>query len=399
MKNRISFTLFFLLPFLLIAVDMKIYWIFHLFILFVVVLERKNGTQFKSYLFLFLLIPLFWTFLFSLRDSIYFTTQALFYLTTPILLVILGMKISRVANEQLVFRYIIYFGTIGALYYIGIAFYNFGLNSFVDPYAIRAFFPWGSIASVFSVFIILFSGKFGIILIKNKKFKYFLFGVNLIAIYFSASRTYYYIFIVFAIVFLYHYSKKLIMLFIVLSIFIYSTFLVSDSENILINKFQTSTAEVSIGNYQTDEDINTKYRGYENNMAIVAYLSGTEMNLIFGHGFEKQVDLKTDVLLGNKYRRIIPIIHNGYLYILIKMGFFGLLFYVYFFVKLYRLRRYAPNFQFINMLITACIISLLFSNYVVGTFFSMEMSILWILFGIYIGYVEMARRKKNLIKV
>jgi hypothetical protein len=398
MKNRVSFTLFSLLPFLLIVVDVKIYWVFHLLLLFVVVLERKFGTKFKSHLFLLLVIPLFWTCLFSFSDSLYFTTQALFYLTTPILLLIVGMKMSRVVNQKLVFKYIIYFGTIGALYYTGLAFFNFGLNSFADPYAIRDFSPWGSIASVMAVFLIMFSKKYGFVLIKNQKFKYCLIGVNLIAIYFSASRTYYFIFMIFAFVFLYHYNKKLTVVFIGLSVFLYSAFLVSDSDNKLINKFQTSTAEVSIGNYQVDEDINVKYRGYETAMALEAYWSGTEMNLLFGHGFEKQVDLKADVLLGDKYRRIIPIIHNGYLYILIKTGFFGLLFFGFFFLKLYRLKRYVPDFLLLNMLLAACIVSLLFSNYVVGTFFSMEMSVLWVLFGIYIGYVEIARRRNSFAK-
>lgn len=399
MKNRISFALLAFLPFLLILVNVKIFWIFHLLILIVVILEKKREKKYKSHLFLLLSIPLLWAFFLSFQDNQYFIIQALFYLTTPFLFTFLGMKISRIADQKLFFKYIIYFGTTGALYYTGISFYNFGFTSFTDPYAIREFLPWGSIASVITIFIILFSEKFGLILIRNKNFKYFLLGVNLLATYFSASRTYYVIFLVFTLIFLYNYNKKLTFIFLGFTVFFYSAFLVSDSENILIKKIQSGTSEISIGNYQTDEDINTKYRGYETNMAIETYLNGTELNLIFGHGLEKQVDLKTEVLLGDTYRRIIPVIHNGYLYILIKLGFLGLIFYFLFFVKLFKLRYRAKEFIFFNMTITASIISLLFSNFVVGTFFSMEMSILWIVFGIYIGYVGMAKRKKNLIKL
>lgn len=399
MKNRISFGLLFLLPFLLILVNVKIYWVFHLLILIVVILEKKEGRKYKSHLFLLLVIPLFWTFFFSFQDSLYFVIQALFYLTTPFLLTSLGMKLSRITDQKMVFKYIIYFGTINALYYVGFSFYFIGLSSFINPFSIRELLPWGSITSVITVFALLFSEKFGIILIRNKKIKYFLIGVNLLATYFSASRTYYVIFLVFIFIFLYKNNKKMIFFVFGLMILIFSIFLTSDSDNTLVKKIQSGTSEISIGNYQTDDEINTKYRGFETNMALETYLSGTEENLIFGHGFEKQIDLKTEVFLGNEFRSVIPVIHNGYLYILIKLGLLGLIFYFAFFVNLFKLRYKAPKFTFFNMIITGCIISILFSNYVVGTFFSMEMNILWMLFGIYIGLIEIERRKKNSFKL
>lgn len=402
MGKRLAFALLVILPFLFFLVSKEIYWLCHLLILSTIIFEKNKLNTIKlnknkSHLLLLLVIPLFWAFFLSFQASFYFVTQALFYLTTPFLLTFLGMKISRIANQQLVFKYIIYSGTIGALFYVGISFYFYGFESFTNPYILREFFAWGSIASVLTVFIVSFSEKFGIVVIRNKQLKYCIVGVNLLATYFSASRTYYFIFLIFTLVFLYNYSKKLTFLFLVFSIFFTSAFLISNSDNILIKKIQSGTTEISMGNYQTDEDIVSKYRGYESNMALETYLGGTELNLIFGHGFEKQVDLKTEVLLGDTFRRVIPVIHNGYLYLLIKEGFLGLIFYFIFFVKLFKFRYHTKEFLFFNIIITCCIFSLLFSNYVVGTFFSMEMSLLWIVFGIYIGYMEMARRMKKKI--
>lgn len=388
-----------LLPFLFFLVSTKIYWICHLFLLVVIILEEKAIGQNKSRLHFLLAIPLFWAFFFSFQDHLYFVTQSLFYLTTPILFTFLGIKISRVADQKMVFEYIIYSGTIGAFCYLAISFYNFGLNAFVDPYSIRNFFHWGSIASVIALIIVLYSEKFGVILIRNKAFKYFIVGVNLLALYFTASRTYYIAFLIFILVFLYNTNKKKLFFALVFGVLFGSFFLTLFSDNILLDKFKSISTEISVGNYQTDEEINTKYRGYETNMALETYMSGTELNLLFGHGFEKQVDLKTEVLLGDTYRSVIPVLHNGYIYILIKIGFLGLIFYFVFFIKLFRLKYNIKEFMFFRIITLGSIISLLFSNFVIGTFFTMEMSVIWILFGIYIGYIEMSKRKVNAFKL
>jgi len=394
MGKRLSFALLLLLPFLFFLVSKEIYWLCHLLILIVIIFEKNKFNKHKSYLFLLLVIPLFWASFFSFQDDQYFVIQALFYLVTPFLLTFLGMKISRITNQQLVFKYIIYSGTIGALFYVGISFYFFGFKSFIDPYSIREFFFWGSIASVIAIFLVLYSEKYGIVLIRNKTFKYFIIGVNSLALYFTASRTYYFIFLVFLVIFLYNINKKKLFLIFGFFALFSSFFLTLFSDNLLVKRFTSSATEISVRNYQTDEEINTNYRGFETNMALETYMSGTELNLIFGHGFEKRVDLKTEVILGGFSGSEIPVLHNGYVYILLKEGFLGLIFYFIFFIKLFKLRIYVREFKFFNIIMTGSIISLLFSNFVVGTFFSMEMSLLWILFGVYIGYVEMAKKRK-----
>lgn len=395
MEKRFSFKLFLLLPFLVLLVDAKIYWLCHFFILVIVFFTDKLREKNTSHLIILLVIPLLWSFLFSFEDNQYSIIQALFYLTTPFMLTLLGIKISRNISQQVVFRYILFSGTIGALYYLSIAFINFGFSAFTDPYSIRSFFSWGSITSVVAIILIFYSQKFGVNLIKNKKLKYFIGIVNLLALYFTASRTYYLMFIIFLLFFLYKTNKKKLFFVLVFFTSFWVFFLASFSNNTFLNKIESSSSEIRNGNYQTDEDINTKYRGYETKMALETYLSGNDLNLVFGHGFEKLIDLKTNVELAGTNWSKIPILHNGYMFLLIREGFAGLIFFLVFFAKLYRLRYYVKKLVFLNVLIAASIVSLLISNYAVGSFFSMEMADLWILFGVYIGYVEIEKRKRN----
>jgi len=102
MKNRISFALLAFLPFLFFLGDMKIFWLCHFFLLLVIILEKRKISNIKSNIPLFLIFPLLWTFLFSLEDNAFFIIKALFYLTTPVLLTFLGMKLSSMASQKLV---------------------------------------------------------------------------------------------------------------------------------------------------------------------------------------------------------------------------------------------------------------------------------------------------------
>lgn len=76
-----------------------------------------------------------------------------------------------------------------------------------------------------------------------------------------------------------------------------------------------------------------RWRAYEASMAINQM--NTFSSFAIGKGFGALVDLKFYAPLGSESMRYIPTLHNGYVTIFFKTGFFGLLFYLVFLLALY----------------------------------------------------------------
>lgn len=388
MKLKLSYIILLVLPVISIMVNAKIYWYIILLLLLAVIIEQKVFVLTKGYNLLFYLgIPLLWTSFFSFGDQFHYIIQTLFYLTTPLVYTFVGIQLSRIFKPLDVLKYIVYSGTIGALTYILISFFNLGFYVFLNPYEMREILPWGSITTVITLVVLFFSRKSGIILV-NTTYRQLIVIVNLIGLYFTASRTYYLLFFIFIFVFLYQNNKKIFLLFGIVTALLLSFILTSNLENKLFDKIKSVGTETSMGDYDTQEEINTKYRGFETFMALKTYLSGSSMNLIFGHGFEKQVDLGVEVMLGGEMRSSLPWLHNGYVYQLLKEGIFGVIFFFIFFIKVSKLKTNNFILVFIKKIIFGSILALIVSNFVIGTFFSVEMSVLWILIGLFIGHVH-----------
>lgn len=392
MKLKLSYLVLLVLPVVSIVVNAKIYWSLIVLLLLSVIIEERVFVLTKGYNLLFYLgMPLIWVSFFSFGDDFYYIIQTLFYLTTPLIFTFAGIQLSRIVKPLVVLNYIIYSGTIGAFIYILISFFNLGFHVFFNPYEMREILPWGSITTVITLVIIFFSRKNGIVLI-DTIYRQLIVVVNVIGLYFTASRTYYLLFFIFIFVFLYQNNKKFFLLFGIVTTLLLSFILTSTLENKLFGKIKSVGTETSMGDYDTQEDINTKYRGFETFMALKTYTNGSSMNLIFGHGFEKQVDLGVEVMLGGEMRSVIPVLHNGYAYLLLKEGFLGFLFYFIFFIKVSKLKTNNYILDFNRKIIFGSILALIVSNFVIGTFFSVEMSILWILIGVFIGHVNKEKR-------
>lgn len=136
-----------------------------------------------------------------------------------------------------------------------------------------------------------------------------------------------------------------------------------DSETgTLRSKLAGSVTEVSISEH---EDVTTNWRGYEAYKAVEAFKSANIVQQIFGQGFGALVDLGFFIQLGDTALQYIPILHNGYAYILTKVGLLGLMLYAVFFVQLIRYgarNRFSINRQrqmaFYARLLVGCIWSL-----------------------------------------
>jgi hypothetical protein len=386
---KLSYTLLVLLPFLALVLSRKYFWAYHIFIILAILFEKKAKVRVTGYTYLALLgIPLIWTMLFSLDDDIRLLIQALFYLTTPFVFTFLGMQIGRTTRKRLMLQYLVYSGTVGAIYYVALSFYTMGLRIFGDPYAMREIMRWGSISSITAIFIVLFSEKYGIMLFRRKWIKNIIVAVNTLALYFTASRTYYVVFLIFLFVFVCGYKRRLVVPMGLLYGLAFVILLNSSIDNKLVAGIRSVPIETDIGEYYSEAEINAQYRGHETYMALRTYAGGGPINWLLGHGLEKQVDLGAYVKLGDSYRRVIPVLHNGYAYLLMKEGLLGLLFFAGYLLYIIRLKGKDPRDRLIRQLVVACAISLIVTNFVIGTFFSVEMSIIWVLFGAYMVQVN-----------
>jgi len=109
-------------------------------------------------------------------------------------------------------------------------------------------------------------------------------------------------------------------------------------------KLARSLQELTIGDGVGARDINLNFRAYETARALDQFAQGSVTSMLFGQGFGAKVDLGITMPLlitetGFRGIRQIGVFHNGYIYLLTKVGLIGLLLYVAVFVYLYRIGR------------------------------------------------------------
>jgi len=109
-------------------------------------------------------------------------------------------------------------------------------------------------------------------------------------------------------------------------------------------KLARTLAELTLGDGVNARDINLNFRAYETGRALDQFSQGSVTSMLFGQGFGAKVDLGIVLPLqmtetGFRGVREIGVFHNGYIYLLTKVGLIGLLLYVAVFVYLYRIGR------------------------------------------------------------
>lgn len=126
---------------------------------------------------------------------------------------------------------------------------------------------------------------------------------------------------------------------------------VSDREvqHTFAGKLARSMDEISVQEYTDFKSINENWRGFETARALKLYCAGNPFQWLFGYGFGQQVDLGLAMPLGSSaggegtLKRYIPILHNGYAYLLVKGGAMSVLLYIYVLAYLYLVGRKIIN--------------------------------------------------------
>jgi O-Antigen ligase len=116
----------------------------------------------------------------------------------------------------------------------------------------------------------------------------------------------------------------------------------SDKAGVLLESFVEKTAntssEVNVHSYETFEDINLNWRGFEASRAAKNYAEFGDTQKLFGGGFGTNVDLGFAMkLLGShgwEYLEFISILHNGYMELLLKTGLLGLSLFIVFLIQI-----------------------------------------------------------------
>lgn len=361
----------------------------YLYLITLLFYKKKNKILFKStsQLFIILTIGIVYAYTNLPRDII----RDIFYFLNPIILLVFGAACSKRIKFSKFISKITFFGFLYSIFYIASFFYYI----FQDSYSIdelRGLIGPGNILTIISFFLLLFNKNESKIF-QNSNIRYILMFINLFALFLFNSRSYFLCFIIiFLFLFKYFksYAKLNLLIVFVLFIFSFSSFNFT-TNNSFNDKILNSINEISINNGSDLNTDNSNYRAYETFSAFETYLSGNNFNYLIGQGFGKLVDLKFEIQLTEDSWQYIPLVHNGYMYILVKSGLLGLFLFLHFMFQFYKSNKslkYNLQNRFPHSLLKSLIVCCIFTTFVINGFFNLEMQFLLITIGALRNYLD-----------
>jgi hypothetical protein len=119
----------------------------------------------------------------------------------------------------------------------------------------------------------------------------------------------------------------------------------SDSKHTFMGKLVRSFDEMALHDYYGSKEINENWRGYESARALRVYSASDPWRWILGQGFGAELDAGVWVPIGRNgaLMRYLPILHNGYIYLLFKGGALAIAFYAFVLTRLYLMGRSAAT--------------------------------------------------------
>ena len=243
---------------------------------------------------------------------------------------------------------------------------DFGLDNFIE---------------IFAFYILLFSNRFlEKPIIANKNWRYFLVIVFLLSTYLYFSRTMLVAFFLIGFSML-GYAKitKKTLVFIgfsfafisLLYIYLFSVKLDRNSKGVEAFLYKIKIAPEEIFKTRIDRENHKElwdhWRGYEANRAF-ELMKENPSSYIIGAGYGSLVNLKFKAPLGNEDMKYISRLHNGYVFVLYKMGILGLILYIIFLINLYLktyTKRNLPQMVFVDRIIVRIAVFYFFSSLII----------------------------------
>lgn len=389
------------------------------FLGFTIVFLQLYGSVEINYVYYFLSICLFWTPKVSSRvikilmplfllvvigvfsaifnkPDLYGFVRDFVFLTKPILAIFLGyLVVGKMGDVKKWLELVIFCGFLFAILHL-VKFSIVVVHTGFDLHAIRENLDLDSNLEVFAFLILLwfrYNNK-TVVTTKKDQLILVLIGVSILT-YLSRSMIIMTLLLSYFTVtgFSFRYKQLRWMLLLgVLSVlfyaYLYTLNLSISSRGIdsFLYKIRMAPSEIF---YIQNKDASLRYlydhwRGFEAHMAFSG-LKGIDW--LFGQGLGAKVDLGKPFLLGSEYFRFIPILHNGYVYVILKSGILGLVLYLYFLYNSIIILTRNNKKYLIQLLIPIAIITFwIFSSFVVTGLFNQGEFISFI-FGGFIGLI------------
>jgi hypothetical protein len=165
-------------------------------------------------------------------------------------------------------------------------------------------------------------------------------------------------------------------------------------------KMARTIQELTVSDYSGVREINLNFRGYETKRAMLQFEHASVPEMFVGRGFGATVDLGLFLPLqlndvGSRSVRYITLLHNGYMYLLTKVGIVGLLLYAWVLAYLYMLGRKAAVRPMADeqaragRLLQASVVTLAATTYIVGGVFNkFDMFQFMLLTGYLVAYLR-----------
>ena len=300
-----------------------------------------------------------------------------FYLNKPILLILAGYAIVRkINNQEFLYKTIVSVAVFfAAIHLFLVAQYVIAEPDFTVA-GIRYYAGRDSILELFALSFLVAN-----IRLKKIKFKHqnLITLVLALSFLFYLSRTMTLVFIFMLIAFLGYlklttkglrYILFTTLIISALYAYLFSVKIDRDSSRPIDNflyKLKIAPAEIFIkpGSLDVKDHANLwdHWRAYEASKAIGALNDGKTIDWFFGLGMGSLIDLDFYAPLSDddKGMRFISLLHNGYVYVLYKTGFIGLLIYILFFVFIIvpfnSTKEMLPSYNILVGIVTFYIIS------------------------------------------
>lgn len=332
------------------------------------------------------------------RNAFYYDVfKDMYYFLNPVLYLLLGSIIARRYDRMDSLRAIALVGSVCSLYLIFYMINNYGYTAFTTPREARESLSVTGFAATEVAAIILLCDKlfFGAELFPNFRAWMGLLLINLLSLYLSASRTDLLVFVISLSIMLYvkfQHRKHYILLYLVFGGLILSAFFLSNPQSRFVETLLKTPEEITIQPAENVVEINENYRGHEAYMTMRTIRKGNFEERLGGQGFGATVDMGSYTPLDMRH---IPIMHNGYPYILLKTGWIGMAVYILFGLLLLRLSlkgkdRYLSQdhgtLSFWKSFPIISALGLYVTNVSITGIFNPESVILWIACGLSLQY-------------